>query len=472
MRVRLPQLRVVGPAGGVIDPARGRARSDGRFHGVLPGVARPFVEPGLPPFDFAPAAGNGGARFDGNPERLRIHSLGQRGALALSTDVGDTVTGLEGVLGYADGDFQLLPDPSAPIGIVSGARPRAVSEATPAQATLGSLSLRPFFDDVRGGVEPAMLPTAYATRLAKTANAICAYARSPDLLAIQGLENGGVLSDLAGALNARDGNQLFPGSCSAAPDYRWHLASGQGAGPKTGLLLRSTEVRPGVPRVELVSLSTALAGETFRHVDGSRQPLHAQPPLLARVRINAADGSALDLQVVSARLTAMDGEPGTTDLHGWRSRVDYLRALRDAQARSLATLVRSRQLAHPGQHLVVLGNFETSEFGDGRNDTMGLLTGQETIGGGRRGARRIVDPPLANLMLATPRSERYTVNRGGNAQAVDHVLVSQGLAAPGFAAHVEMARINADFGEDHQGDASLPMRVSDHDPVVLFLRMP
>jgi predicted extracellular nuclease len=30
-----------------------------------------------------------------------------------------------------------------------------------------------------------------------------------------------------------------------------------------------------------------------------------------------------------------------------------------------------------------------------------------------------------------------------------------------------VARINADFGEDNLGDAGVPMRVSDHDPVVL-----
>ena len=70
-----------------------------------------------------------------------------------------------------------------------------------------------------------------------------------------------------------------------------------------------------------------------------------------------------------------------------------------------------------------------------------------------------------------PASDRYTVARDGNAQAVDHILVSQALMAPGLEAHVEVARINADFGEDNYADSQVPIRVSDQDPVVLFLQM-
>ena len=35
-------------------------------------------------------------------------------------------------------------------------------------------------------------------------------------------------------------------------------------------------------------------------------------------------------------------------------------------------------------------------------------------------------------------------------------------------ARVEVARINADFGEDNAADAAVPVRVSDHDPMVLY----
>ena len=66
-------------------------------------------------------------------------------------------------------------------------------------------------------------------------------------------------------------------------------------------------------------------------------------------------------------------------------------------------------------------------------------------------------------------AERYTVVREGNAQAVDHILVSDAVLRSSPAARVEVARVNADFGEDNYADASVPVRVSDHDPVVLFL---
>ena len=35
----------------------------------------------------------------------------------------------------------------------------------------------------------------------------------------------------------------------------------------------------------------------------------------------------------------------------------------------------------------------------------------------------------------------------------------------------EVARINADFGEDNFSDAGVPMRVSDHDPVVMYFHI-
>ena len=117
-----------------------------------------------------------------------------------------------------------------------------------------------------------------------------------------------------------------------------------------------------------------------------------------------------------------------------------------------------------------LGYFSARKFDEGASDLMGLM-------GGRTAPRgRVLDfhasplaSPLSNLTTRLPAAERYTVVREGNAQAVDHILVSDAVLRSSPAARVEVARVNADFGEDNYADASVPVRVSDHDPVVLFL---
>ena len=71
-----------------------------------------------------------------------------------------------------------------------------------------------------------------------------------------------------------------------------------------------------------------------------------------------------------------------------------------------------------------------------------------------------------------PPLQRYTVTAGGNAMAADHILVNQALVNSGYSQHVDYVRLNADFGEDNAGDNTVPMRVSDHDPLILHLSKP
>jgi predicted extracellular nuclease len=122
----------------------------------------------------------------------------------------------------------------------------------------------------------------------------------------------------------------------------------------------------------------------------------------------------------------------------------------------------------PSAKLVVLGDFNASEFNDGHADLLGLVTGRPAARG--KVLSYLASPvatPLTNLTTRLPKAERYTVTRDGNALAVDHILANAAFLRASPAATVAVARINADFGEDNLGDAGVPMRVSDHDPVVL-----
>lgn len=473
MRVAVPEMRVVGPAGGVVDERRGTVRPNGRFYGVVKGVARPFREPGLNVLDRARGqAGVDVPLFDSNPERLLVNTVDQRGSTAVSADTGDTIVGLVGVLAYGDGAYQVLPDASAPLTVRSGAEPRSVSMRTPQQATIGSFHLRRFLDDQPGSNEPVVNADAYAIRLAKAANAICAYTRSPDVLAVSGAEGKAALSDLAGALNARDGNLLFPASCSGDVEYEAVLRPTPGKGD-VGFLVRQHEVRPGVSRIEVQSVSAAAGAETFLNRDGTREPLHDVVPSLLRARINDNAAASVEITVMAVAVVALDGELNAPGAHGWLTRGEYLRAKRSAQALSLARTIQTRQRTLPREKLVVLGNMESNEFSDGHADLLGILTGREALPQHvLRHAGSPVNPPLTNLMLSVPRPDRYTVSRDGNAEAVDHILLSRLLVQPAYNARMEIAHIDADFGEDNFSDTGVPVRVSDHDPVVLFLNLP
>ena len=114
MRVAAARLSVVAPAGGSINESTGAVRGNGQFYGVVEGVARPFVEPGMNQLDRAARASAANGRvFDGNPERLLVNSAAQRGAHSMSADTGDRIAGLVGVLAYGNGSYQLLPDADA-----------------------------------------------------------------------------------------------------------------------------------------------------------------------------------------------------------------------------------------------------------------------------------------------------------------------------------------------------------------------
>jgi predicted extracellular nuclease len=467
MRVGVAQLSVVAPAGGTIDPTRGTARTDGRFYAVAAGVARPFREPGLSVLDRASRANTSPAVFDGNPERLLVASLGQRGARPLSADTGDTVTGLVGVLGYGAGAYQLLPDPGAHVTVKSGAAPKAVAPRAVGEASIASFDLRQLLDDRRNGSEPVMAHAAYATRLAKTANVLCAYAGSPDIVGLAGVENKATLADLAAAANANDGNLLFGDACSGSPAYAAQMLAGAGT-KNLGFLVSTAQVRPGVARVEVQSVAQVGAGATFRNRDGSVEALSAHPALLLVAKINDAGGASQTMSVLAGQVDALEGDLSAPGENGWATRGDYLRARRAAQAGYLAGWIQARQAKSPTGKLVVLGDFNASEFNDGHADLLGLVTGRPTARGKVLSfLGSPVATPLTNLTTRLPASERYTVTRDGNAQAVDHILVNTAFLQGNPAAKVAVARINADFGEDNLGDAGVPMRVSDHDPVVL-----
>jgi len=74
--------------------------------------------------------------------------------------------------------------------------------------------------------------------------------------------------------------------------------------------------------------------------------------------------------------------------------------------------------------------------------------------------RRLTQPPLVDLLERVPAASRYTLNFEGAAQAFDHVVVSPALAR---GATADVVHVDA--------DCPAGVRVSDHDPVVVRVRV-
>jgi hypothetical protein len=82
----------------------------------------------------------------------------------------------------------------------------------------------------------------------------------------------------------------------------------------------------------------------------------------------------------------------------------------------------------------------------------------------------LLNPNLRNLVELAPAGEQYSFTFDGNAQVLDHILITPNL----FERFRSMSygRNGADFPESYRGDASRPERVSDHDMPVAYFGYP
>lgn len=114
---------------------------------------------------------------------------------------------------------------------------------------------------------------------------------------------------------------------------------------------------------------------------------------------------------------------------------------RRRQAEAVRAFVAQRLAAQRDAAIVVLGDF--NEFG-----FVSPL--------------QVLERSLRNLTQTLPPNERYTYIFEGNAQSLDHILVCPSLSA---SAEVDIVHVNAEFAET-------AARASDHDPIVVRMRLP
>lgn len=433
MRVVVRGVVVVGPTDASRDERTGSATSRGVFYVTPSDSSRPFAEKGIDIRLPLPAAAPCCiARFDANPERLRVDSDGQIGVAPADVAAGTRIGEIIGVLDYANHDYTILPDATLPSAFVS---PTALSLGADREFRIATSNLLRLYDDLDDPAtgDSVTSTSAYELRLEKLSRAIVQLLASPDVIGVQEVESLSVLQRLATRVLELSGG---------ATDYDAYVFSGNDPSAlNVGILARRG-------RVNLSAVEQIGKEATFTDPrDGSIDLLFDRPPLRARVQ-----RGTLTVTLFVNHLRSLVGVDESA----------FARAKRAAQAEFLARAVNERQTA--GERIVVIGDLNAREENDGWVDVIGTIIGRpappiEVV----LPTADLVERDLVRLASRNPALD-YTFVHEGNAESLDHIIVS-GTLLP-HVRDLQIAHINADFPEVLTATDS-PVRTSDHDiPIV------
>jgi predicted extracellular nuclease len=448
MRVKIYRADVVGPTNGF-----------GDFYIQRSHLPRPVREPGIALLDAVPLPqGNAIPRFDGNPERLRVESLGLEGGTILNVDAGTRIEGLEGILYYDRGDFTLLLDPASNLALTGGAFVSAVPAPEPASLRIGSYNI----ENLSGGANINL------DRLAKLTDVFCSYLRNPDIVGLVEIANLATAQRLAEAINTNEFD-----TCPDNPQYVAQLLSNSGS-QRLGYLVRTSPAPGGIePRVQVLSIEERFVGETLTNPQGNPDNiLFDRPPLHLVARVTGENGTGYDVDVILNHTLSLLAVKDLGSNAVWGTSGNRSRNKRLQQAVRLSQLVEEIQQTNPDRPLVLIGDYNAFEFSDGYVDMMGIISGtpaaENTV---LVHADSAVTMPLTNLLGTREAKQRYSYVFEGNTQSLDHALVNDALLATADAT-LHHARVNADFAADNSADTTVPVRTSDHDPLVVDLTVP
>ncbi len=459
MRVQVNSLNVVAPTRGSVNEANATGASAGIFYGVITGIARPFREPGVELPDPLPAGSPCCVtRWDTNPEVLSVNTVGQTGGVAMDVTPGQVVSNIVGPIEFSQRAFTIDPDPATPPS-ASGAPMTfvAVPLALPSEMTVASFNMQRFFDttDDPAVSDVVLTATAFNNRLNKASLAIRNVMRYPDIIGVEEMENLTTLQAVAARVN---NDAVTAGDPN--PNYQAYLVEGNDIGGiDVGFLVKT-------PKVSVIDVTQY--GKDTTYIDPNTNTpalLNDRPPLVLRANVTQPGSQvALPVTVIVNHLRSLSGIDDPVD----GSRV---RAKREAQAEDLAHLIQGFQNATPGLYLASIGDYNAFQFSDGYVDVMGVIKGTPVP------ANQVVTPPatitnpaLTDLIDTAPADQRYSYSFNGNAQELDHILVSQGMSPR--VSRYAVARNDADFPEVFRSDANRPERISDHDMPVAYITLP
>jgi predicted extracellular nuclease len=347
---------------------------------------------------------------DFNPERIQIDDM-HTATLLPEVDVGARFADMTGVVNYNFGNYEVLL-PAAPVLTEASTLQR---EVTTLSGSAGALTVGTFNVE---NLDPG------DTSFAAIAAAITDNLGAPDILCVEEIQdNSGPTNN--GVVDASVTFQTLIDAIVAAGGPRYEVrqinpVDGQDGGEpggniRTGFLFNPDRV--GFVEGSLARLEDPVGGA----FDNSRKPL---------VGVFSFNGEAIT--VIGNHFNSKGGDQplyGTNQPPVLTTEVQRMK-----QATIVADYVDGLLAGDAGASVIVLGDLNDFEF----SAPVGVL---EAAG-------------LTSLVETLPANQRYSYNFEGNAQVLDHIMVSPALlaATTGF----DIVHMNSEFSD----------QLSDHDPSV------
>ncbi|GLB61868.1 DUF6359 domain-containing protein [Cytobacillus sp. NCCP-133] len=376
----------------------------------------------------------GGLRIsehDFNPERITL-DINDNGFVA---KMGDSFQGsIQGVVSYGFSNYKVVSDADSLPEFVEGPAVREETSMIPEedQLTIASYNVENFSTKTD------------AEKVTRLAEAIVDHMKQPDIIGLTEVQDndgptdsGTTEADRSAALLIEKIKEL------GGPAYTYTDIAPedkQDGGQPGG------NIRVGfLYNTERVTLSEGEKGSATDAVDFENGKLTLNPG-----RIDPTNAAFEDSRKALAAQFEFQGESVIVVANHFNSKGGDLPLFGKVQPPVLTSEIQRMKITNvingfvkevkaedPDANLVLVGDFNDFEF----SNPLEALKGEE----------------LTNMIEKVQPDERYTYNYQGNAQVLDHILVSNNLAKN---TEVDILHINSGFMEAHG-------RASDHDPVMI-----
>ncbi|WP_214801734.1 chitobiase/beta-hexosaminidase C-terminal domain-containing protein [Exiguobacterium sp. s194] len=384
---------------------------------------------------------NGGIllkKDDANPERIQFRLEPNADARDFDVATGDRFNGpIVGVVGYSYGNYKIqagLDEMKAAFVKGDAKRETTFIEAEEDKLTIASYNLENFSNNVKETSDEKAL---------KLAKAFVEELNSPDII---------------GVTEVQDNNGEGTGDSAADQSYQRLIDNIVSIGGKS---YKYVNIDPeynkdgGAPNAnirvgflydpERVSLTEGIpAGDATTAVGYENGKLTHNPG-----RIDPLNPAFNSSRKPLAAQFDFQGENVVVIANHWNSKGGDTGFFGSKQPVVLGSEIQRKQIAqivhdfvadvktdNPDANVVALGDFNDFEFSDAMQIFKGDL--------------------MTNMVEKVPAVDRYSYVYQGNSQVLDHILVSNRLAAT---TEIDMIHVNADFTE-------MSGRASDHDPVL------
>ncbi len=256
--------------------------------------------------------------------------------------------------------------------------------------SLVSQNMNRFFDDKDDGQhEKVVTRKTYQKRIKKLSEKISSSFATPDIIALQEVENLDILQDVVKILKKK------------GLDYQAVLLDGNDiSGIDVGYLVkkryRVTEQR-----------------QLFKdlHYGSSESYLFSRPPLLIKVCIDEC------VTIINLHLRSMRELRNKNE--GKRVAIK-----RKQQAETLARWVNQFQISHPQHRLVLVGDFNALPVSDKYVDVIGIIRGNPDQTRAKFKSSDLIERDLIDLTRSVPVKHRYSFIYKKHKQQLDYLLIS------------------------------------------------